>query len=701
MTVTNTNSRVSQYNCNGSQTAFTFNWQVIKNTDNTHGLKVIRTTVATGATTTLVENTDYTVTLDGTSPSTGTVTISPALASTFRITIISNSVLKQEIDLQNSVQVDLPTIESGLDRTTLLIQDITNEKLQRAIVLAEDTTTRNVTFPAISSDNSEKVIRVNTAGTALEAKDIDELISLAAFNLNDLTATDTVDTAADYALIYDTSAASQRKVLVEDLVPPSNTAGQIKNINYTNKTDTSSLSLTSSDWTDVPGMSVTVTPSSITDVVKIGGTLCAQSSGGPHVMYRLLKNNTDVIWSSDNLHAVSPPAGMSHLHSGHPLPTILNFIDTYVGTTSSVTYKLQVRTVGTSFTLVINRDSTDSNAVGTKRFISQIYGIVFTGHITYINNNTGICGPLVFTTNKNKGVAVTTPTDGNSTLKYFREDLKASLLNNSAKILLQTSVCWQKSSGTITRLKQSLWCNEARIGVGDTAGSRDRVTAVRSDGTLELPSISYIHSPAAQGLYSYNLIIGGTASIVINPEDTSAGTVQSRSTFTGLIIDPLNFTHFKGSNSTEISDASTTVAVANESAFGSLGYSVTYTPTSASSYLLLTGMITASKTGAYSLCGIKFQRDGVDILTADTAGSRIPVSIPLYGSATSASTQTCAFDFIIPATAATSTTIEGLLNHGNGTSQTFTLNALTGADTDVIATARTTSQINIIELLPS
>jgi len=226
MTVTNTTPLVENKTGNGSWSTIAVTPGLIyQNSDGTHAIKVIKTTIAGGTTSTLAETTDYTVALDSTSPSTGTITlVAGAPSSAYRYTVLSNLTASQEVDLQNGTVVDMNDIEGALDKLTLLHQT-QQEKLERAIILAEDTLVRNLTLDSLDSQ-AGKLLVVNSTEDGFEYIDVTTQVSTASFIINDLTAESSPATG-DYIPIHDTSASAQRKVLLSDLITlvGSNTPG--------------------------------------------------------------------------------------------------------------------------------------------------------------------------------------------------------------------------------------------------------------------------------------------------------------------------------------------------------------------------------------------------------------------------------------------------------------------------------------------
>lgn len=120
-TVTDTTTKYQYFSPNGSNTTFTFTMPCNSSDD----IKVEKILTSTGDPTTLVVDTDYTIAatssdyLNG-----GVVTISPALAGTYDLTITREIVLTQEL---SSGAVTHITTEAALDNATRQIQDNRNK----------------------------------------------------------------------------------------------------------------------------------------------------------------------------------------------------------------------------------------------------------------------------------------------------------------------------------------------------------------------------------------------------------------------------------------------------------------------------------------------------------------------------------------------------------------------------------------------
>ena len=143
-----------------------------------------------------------------------------------------------------------------------------------------------------------------------------------------------------------------------------------RNIAQTVKTDTESLATTGA-WTDIPGMSVTITPALATSKILINFSACGSNDGGGFgVALRLLRDSTEIgsgavagnrpngisAWDSNAQSAQIRVAATGHLDSP--------------ATTAAITYKLQYYVAsGTTF---LNRTITDTDTDTYPRTSSNI-----------------------------------------------------------------------------------------------------------------------------------------------------------------------------------------------------------------------------------------------------------------------------------------------------------------------------------------
>lgn len=145
--------------------------------------------------------------------------------------------------------------------------------------------------------------------------------------------------------------------------------GMVLNVASTTKTDTQVFNTTT--FTDITGLSVSITPSASSSKILVAVNVTANAeNGNTQGFMRLLRGSTTI--------GVGDSAG-SRIPATSPLPFVnqysavsssFTFLDS-PNTTSSVTYKLQVRDE-TAKTVYINRSQIDNDGVAGGRYISTI-----------------------------------------------------------------------------------------------------------------------------------------------------------------------------------------------------------------------------------------------------------------------------------------------------------------------------------------
>lgn len=184
----------------------------------------------------------------------------------------------------------------------------------------------------------------------------------------------TVETSiadSDLVLIYDDSATAVRKMTKANLVSGIGaSAGQVIQVVSTTKSDTFSSS-TINAFTDITGLSVSITPSSASNKILIIANVNGINLDS-NAYLRLVRGST-AIGVGDTAGSRSSISG-SNIHNGITyiysiLGSSFQFLDS-PATTSSTTYKIQFITdVATTF---INRGSTDTDALYAGRSQSTI-----------------------------------------------------------------------------------------------------------------------------------------------------------------------------------------------------------------------------------------------------------------------------------------------------------------------------------------
>ena len=156
---------------------------------------------------------------------------------------------------------------------------------------------------------------------------------------------------------------------------PSGSSGGIIQVRSVTKTDTYSPS-SSTSFSDVPGLSVSITPNRSDSKILVFYDLCWGTSSG-HVSMRLMRDSTP-IKIGDASGARTRATG--HWHDGGSNSAdqydIVQHSGTFLdspATTSATTYKLQVGSPNdASYTVFINRSGHDSNSAWEGRTCSTI-----------------------------------------------------------------------------------------------------------------------------------------------------------------------------------------------------------------------------------------------------------------------------------------------------------------------------------------
>lgn len=172
MTVSTTTYR-ADYTGNGSTTAFTIPFYFV---DNTH-VQVIRTQVSTNVVTTLVLNTDYTVTGAGVAGG-GTATLTVAPTTDQKVSILRNVPFTQNYHYVPNDPFPAASHEAALDLNTMQAQQL-YEITNRAVVLSSNQSGVSTTMPTPSANN---FIGWNSEATALQNVDPSTLVTIAGSN---------------------------------------------------------------------------------------------------------------------------------------------------------------------------------------------------------------------------------------------------------------------------------------------------------------------------------------------------------------------------------------------------------------------------------------------------------------------------------------------------------------------------------------
>ena len=161
---------------------------------------------------------------------------------------------------------------------------------------------------------------------------------------------------------------------VDKIIPtagvPTGGGGSIIQTVQTVKTD--AFTTTSQPFTDITGLSATITPKFSTSKILISYTLSISSNGFP--MFKLLRGSTDIFVGDAASNRVRCFFGgyVGGLHAGLTLPVTGNFLDS-PSTTSATTYKIQTGVIHTTgYTIVVNRSMSDTDFNYNPRTASSI-----------------------------------------------------------------------------------------------------------------------------------------------------------------------------------------------------------------------------------------------------------------------------------------------------------------------------------------
>jgi len=150
--------------------------------------------------------------------------------------------------------------------------------------------------------------------------------------------------------------------------------GNILQVVSATKTDTFSRQSSSSDFGDITGLSVSITPTSATSKILIFATVASSAGSGSRHAIRLMRDSTAIsIGDSAGSRTRASSAGSQAAGTNDTKTLVVNFLDS-PNTTSATTYKLQCSAEG-SGTFYLNRSSGDTDANTVYRSASSIFAI--------------------------------------------------------------------------------------------------------------------------------------------------------------------------------------------------------------------------------------------------------------------------------------------------------------------------------------
>ena len=153
-------------------------------------------------------------------------------------------------------------------------------------------------------------------------------------------------------------------------------SGGVLQVVSVTKTDT--FSSTATSFTDITGLSISITPSNVSSRILVTYNVLTGETGGQFPMLRLVRDSTaiGVGTSVGSRTAVTTSSWATGANNAHTVQSA-TFLDA-PATTSAVTYKIQ--TLGTSSqTIFVNRNARDDNANYEPRAISTITAMEIAG----------------------------------------------------------------------------------------------------------------------------------------------------------------------------------------------------------------------------------------------------------------------------------------------------------------------------------
>jgi hypothetical protein len=135
------------------------------------------------------------------------------------------------------------------------------------------------------------------------------------------------------------------------------------------KTDTFSSSVSGS-FTDITGLSATITPTSAANLVKATPRVQATEGGANSCSFSLIRASTNIGGGAPAGIRISAFGGLARLVDSASTQTVTAIVFDAPGAASGVTYKVQFVLQGG--TLHINRSSSDADLTSLGRFSSSV-----------------------------------------------------------------------------------------------------------------------------------------------------------------------------------------------------------------------------------------------------------------------------------------------------------------------------------------
>lgn len=135
------------------------------------------------------------------------------------------------------------------------------------------------------------------------------------------------------------------------------------------KTDT--FTTTSTTFTDITGLSVSITPTSATNKVLVVVALSIGGPAGEGSLYQIVRGSTAIGIGDTAGSRIRTGTQTTSNSTNRMVAGVLAFLDT-PATTSATTYKIQMRITSSDTAAQINRSNTDTDNAAFARGVSTI-----------------------------------------------------------------------------------------------------------------------------------------------------------------------------------------------------------------------------------------------------------------------------------------------------------------------------------------
>lgn len=147
-------------------------------------------------------------------------------------------------------------------------------------------------------------------------------------------------------------------------------AGSVLQVVSATKTDTFSRTSSSSDFGDVTGLSVSITPSSASNKILIFANVSIGVTTSQRGTFRIVRDSTAIAVATSAGNRMAGTSAFESRSTGDIIPTNGCFLDS-PNTTSATTYKIQVSIEGSQL-VYVNRSSSDGDVNTITRTASTI-----------------------------------------------------------------------------------------------------------------------------------------------------------------------------------------------------------------------------------------------------------------------------------------------------------------------------------------